>query len=111
MSSSAPTMRDRRGGGYPPAVGPWLRPLLWVILGGFGLLLATGVYMGSVTALTWSSGRTQLTPFYFLIFILHVVLGFAVVVPFVVFGLAHLVTSWKRPNKAAIRYGLMLLAA
>ena len=33
------------------------------------------------------------------------------VIPFLVFGFAHLATSWKRPNRAAIRYGLVLLAA
>ena len=44
-------------------------------------------------------------------FILHLVLGALLVVPFVVFGFAHLVTSWKRPNKAAVRLGLALLVA
>ncbi|MDB5352970.1 MAG: Tetratricopeptide repeat protein [Planctomycetota bacterium] len=110
MSVSSPSMRDRRGRVYTPAVGPWLRPLLWIILGGFSLLGATGVYLGSVTALTWFSGRTQITWFYLGMFLVHVVLGFLLLTPFVAFGLTHLVTSWKRPNKAAIRYGLMLLA-
>ena len=42
---------------------------------------------------------------------LHLLLGFVIIVPFIVFGFGHLVTSWKRPNRAAVRYGLMLLAA
>lgn len=103
-------MRDRRGRVYTPAVGPRLRPLLWVILIGFALLGSTGVYLASVTALTWWQGSTQQTYFYFMMFALHVALGLALLLPFVGFGLGHLVTSWKRPNKSAIRYGLALLA-
>ncbi len=111
MSSSAPSMRDRRGRAYVPAVGPWLRPLLWIILSGFALLGANGAYLASVTALTWWTRVSYQTSFYLWMFVLHLVLGFAVVVPFIVFGFTHLATSWKRPNKAAVRYGLMLLAA
>ena len=38
MSVQARTMRDRRGRVYTPAVGPRLRPLLWIILIGFAVL-------------------------------------------------------------------------
>ncbi|MEJ7639519.1 MAG: multiheme c-type cytochrome [Singulisphaera sp.] len=43
-------------------------------------------------------------------FILHLILGFAILGPFLVFGLAHLATSWKRPNRSAVRFGLALLS-
>src|SRR5947209_8142295 len=109
MSTIARPLRDRRGRAYTPAIGPRLRPLLWIILGGFALLGANGVYMASVTALTWYLGASQQTPFYMLMVALHLLLGFAILVPFLAFGVAHLVTSWNRPNRAAIRYGLMLL--
>jgi len=111
MSSSAPSTRDRRGRAYVPAVGPWLRPLLWGILSGFAVLGATGVYLASAKVLTWWSGVPQTTYFYFCMYILHLLLGFLILAPFIAFGFAHLVTSWKRPNKAAIRYGIMLLVA
>ncbi len=111
MSTSQRPMTDRRGRVYTPAVGPRLRPLLWIILGGFALLGANGVYLASVTALTWWLGTTQQTYFYFLMVILHLILGCALIVPFLGFGFAHLVTSWQRPNKAAVRYGLVLLAS
>jgi len=104
-------MQDRRGRVYKPAVGPRLRPLLWVILGGFAILGANGVYLASVTALTWWLGTTQQTPFYMLMVFLHLMLGFALITPFLIFGFAHLVTSWKRPNRAAVNYGLILLAS
>src|SRR4051794_3940950 len=111
MSTTARPLQDRRGRTYTPAVGARLRPFLWVVLGGFALLGANGVYLASVTALTRLRGPSAQTPFYFLMVILHLVLGFALVVPFLVFGFVHLATSWKRPNRAAIRYGLALLAA
>ncbi len=31
------------------------------------------------------------------------------IVPFLIFGLVHLITSWNRPNREAIRFGLALL--
>ena len=110
MSSSARPQQDRRGRAYTPAVGPRLRPWLWVILIGFALLGANGVYLSSVTALTWWLGTTQQTFFYMLMVVVHLAVGFAVIVPFLVFGFAHLASSWKRPNREAIVYGLALLS-
>jgi tetratricopeptide (TPR) repeat protein len=104
-------MRDRKGRAYTPAVGPRLRPLLWIILISFAVLGANGFYLASVTALTWYLGTTQQTFFYMLMIALHLFLGFLLIVPFLVFGFAHLATSWKRPNRGAVRYGLALLAA
>jgi tetratricopeptide (TPR) repeat protein len=110
MTAQVQPMRDRRGRAYTPAIGPRLRPLLWVILISFAVLGANGFYLASVTALTWYLGTTQQTFFYMLMVILHLVLGFLLIVPFVIFGFAHLATSWKRPNRGAVRYGLALLA-
>ena len=104
-------MRDRRGKVYTPAIGKRLRPLLWMVLIGFAILGATGIYMASVSFVTWLSGAPQDTYFYMLMVALHLLLGFVILVPFIVFGFGHLFTSWKRPNRAAIRYGLMLLGA
>jgi tetratricopeptide (TPR) repeat protein len=109
MSTSARPMQDRRGRAYTPAVGPKLRPLLWIILVSFALLGANGFYLSSVTALTWWQGSTQQTYFYMMMVLLHLAVGFAVILPFLIFGFAHLATSWKRPNKSAVRYGLALL--
>src|SRR5215470_15658573 len=110
MSAPVLTTRDRAGRVYKPAIGSRLRPLLWIILIGFALLAANGFYLSSVTALTWYLGTTQQTPFYMLMVALHLVLGFLLIVPFLIFGFAHLATSWKRPNKTAVRFGLALLA-
>ena len=110
MSIQVGPARDRKGRVYTPAVGARLRPFLWMILIGFACLGANGFYLSSVTALTWYLGATQQTFFYMLMVALHLLLGFVLVVPFVIFGFAHLATSWKRPNKTAIRFGLALLA-
>ena len=90
MTTEARIMRDRRGRAYTPAVGPRLRPLFWIILLGFAFLGANGVYLSSVTSLTWWRGTTQQTPFYMLMIALHLILGFFLIVPFVVFGVIHL---------------------
>ncbi len=110
MSINVRPVQGRGGRVYKPAVGRRLRPLLWVVLGGFALLGANGVYLSSVTAVTWYTGVTQQTFFYMLMVGLHLLLGFAIISPVLIFGFAHLATSWKRPNRAAIRYGLALLA-
>jgi tetratricopeptide (TPR) repeat protein len=109
MSTAEKPMRDRRGRTYTPAIGRRLKPWLWVVLFGFALLGANGVYLASVTAMTWLRGVSQETYFYMLMVILHLVLGFGLLVPFLIFGFTHLVTSWKRPNKTAVRLGLALL--
>jgi len=111
MSTPVLPARDRAGRIYKPAIGSRLRPLLWVILIGFALLAANGFYLSSVTALTWYLGTTQQTFLYMLMVALHLFLGLVLVIPFLIFGFAHLATSWKRPNKWAIRYGLILLGA
>ena len=87
MTIQPRTLRDRGGRVYTPAVGPRLRPLLWIILLGFACLGANGVYLSSVTSLTWWRGTTQQTPFYMLMIALHLILGFLLIVPFLMFGL------------------------
>src|SRR6266478_5887344 len=85
MTAQVRAMRDRKGRVYTPAVGPRLRPLLWIILISFAVLGANGFYLASVTALTWHLGTTQQTFFYMLMVILHLVLGFLLIVPFLTF--------------------------
>ena len=110
MTVQVNPMKDRKGRVYTPAVGPRLRPLLWIILISFALLGANGFYLASVTLVTWYLGTTQQTFFYMLMVALHLLLGFLLIVPFLAFGFAHLATSWRRPNRGAVRYGLALLA-
>ena len=108
---AARPLRDRRGRVYTPAIGPRLKVLLYVVLGGVALLGANSVYLASVSALDWLTLQSHQTYFYYVMFVLHLALGLLLLVPFVLFASTHLVTAWKRPNKAAIRYGLALLTA
>lgn len=96
---------------YVPAIGPKLKPLLWAVLLGFGILGGNGLYLLSVTILTWWTKTTQQTPFYMLMVAIHVFLGLALMLPFLFFGAAHWISSRNRPNRSAIRRGIALMAA
>src|SRR5260370_25809264 len=111
MSRTAKTMTDRRGRAYTPAIGPRLKPFLWVVLIGFALLGANGVYLASISSLTYFRGIAAQTPFYMLMVAFHLFFGFVLILPFLIFGFVHLATSWKRPNRAAVRFGLLLFAS
>ena len=91
-----------------PVVGPTLRKLLIVLLGGFGLLAVNGAYLGSITAVEWATGDTYQGYFYQTMFLAHLVLGLLIILPALVFGAAHLRNGWTRPNRAAVRAGLGL---
>jgi hypothetical protein len=46
--------------------------------------------------------------FYQLMFLAHLVLGLVLIVPFVVFGSAHLARAWNRPNRRVVMVGYWL---
>jgi Cytochrome c554 and c-prime len=96
---------------YVPAVGPRLRKLLFVVLGLFALLAVNSTYLGGITLLEATTGRVYQDWFYLQMFLLHLALGLAIVVPVVVFGLAHMRNAWRRPNRRAVRAGLALFTA
>jgi len=91
------------------AVSPRLRIVLFFVLGLFSLLTANGLYLSSITFLQWWKGIVYENYFYQLMFLLHLLLGFAIVMPVIVFGLYHWKASHKRRNKRAIRIGYALL--
>lgn len=92
------------------AIGPRLRRLLYAVLALLALLGANSGYLASVTALEWFSGETYQNYFYFLMFLAHLVLGLLIIVPFVVFGVIHMLNTWKRRNRRAVRVGYALFA-
>jgi len=101
---------------YVPAVGPRLGWVLRIVLGLFALLCVNSVYLGAVTLLGWLSaqgsygGRDYENSFYLWMFLIHLVLGLAIVVPVVVFGIVHIANARNRPNKRAIRAGYATFA-
>ena len=111
MSPTAPPPDAAPRRTYVPAVGPRLRKLLFVVLGLFALLAVNSTYLGGMTLLEAATGRVYQDWFYLQMFLLHLALGLAIVVPVVVFGLAHMRNAWRRPNRRAVRAGLALFAS
>ncbi|MEA3412606.1 MAG: tetratricopeptide repeat protein [Pseudomonadota bacterium] len=91
-----------------PAVGPGLRKLLVVVFALFALLVVNSVYLAGVTTLEWATGRVYQDYTYQIVFLLHLVLGLALVLPVAVFGALHFRSAHKRRNRPAVRAGLSL---
>lgn len=107
-SNVPPTMRDRRGFVYEPALGPKLRALLFLVFVSFAVLGATGVYLLAVHGLEWIFKKVYESPFSLWMLIVHLGVGVVILVPFLVFGVTHWATARKRRNRRAVRLGLGL---
>ena len=93
---------------YVPAVGPRLKKLLYAVLGLFSLLFINGAYLVGITLAEWSSGETIQNYFYLNMFLVHLVLGVLLILPFLVFGIIHIRNSRDRKNRIAARVGYAL---
>jgi tetratricopeptide (TPR) repeat protein len=92
-------------------VTPRTRRLLLAVLALFSLLLANGLYLSGITFSEWYFQRTFQDLFYHYMFLIHLVLGLVLIVPFVAFGVYHWAASYKRRNRRAVRIGYALLVA
>ena len=95
---------------YVKAVGPRLRKVLILVLVLVALLFANGLYLFSITAMGWATGRSYESVFYLYMFIGHLALGLLLAVPFVAFGLIHMLNTRRRKNRRAVRAGYALFA-
>lgn len=94
---------------YIPAIGPRLRVLLYSVFAGFAFLGATGIYLLVITVMNQvNTDQLYTTPFTFWMLIAHIAIGAIGVIPFLVFGLAHWWTARKRPNRRAVRLGVLV---
>ena len=93
---------------YVPAVGPRLKKLLYVVLGLFAVLAVNAVYLGTITFAEWVSGETYQDYFYQYMFLVHLVLGLAIIVPVIVYGAIHIKNAHDRPNRRAVKVGYAL---
>ena len=110
----APVVRRaaKKAAPYVPAIGPRLRVLLLAVFGLFAVLGATGVYLAAVTALNWArSPQSYTTPFSLWVFLAHIAVGVVGTLPYLAFGLYHWATARRRPNRVAVRLGIMLFLA
>jgi len=101
----------RRVSKYRPAVGPKLKWLLAAVFGLFAILAVNSVYLSTITFLEWRSGESLQGEFYLWNFLAHLVLGFAIVVPTIVFGALHWRNVSNRPNPRAIAAGIATFVA
>ncbi len=95
---------------YVRAVGPRLRLLLLFLFGLVAVLAANSVYLSAITFLEWHTKLTYQNYFYQIMFLAHLVLGFLLVTPFVLFGIVHIKNAHDRPNRRAVRVGYLLFA-
>ena len=95
----APTGRRR----YVPAVGPQLKKLLFVVFGLFAVLAINAVYLVGVTITEAVTGQTYQNWFYMNMFIVHLVLGVLILLPVIVFGIAHMRNAYHRRNRRAVK--------
>jgi hypothetical protein len=91
-------------------VGPRLRKLLYVVLGLISLLIANSAYLAAITFLGWATGHSYVNPFYFLMFLGHIVLGILLLVPFLIFAIIHMRNTAHRRNRKAVKVGYALFA-
>ena len=93
---------------YRPAIGPRLKPLLWVVFGLFALLAVNSFYLSGVRVAEAATGATYQNWFYISMFLLHLAVGGLFVVPVIWFGLAHMRNARNRPNRRAVKVGYAL---
>jgi hypothetical protein len=84
--------------------------VLFGIFAGVAILGATGIYLFAISTLESLQGQVLQNFFSLSMVLVHVLVGVAVVIPFVVFGCIHLVTARRRTNRRAIRLGMLLFA-
>jgi tetratricopeptide (TPR) repeat protein len=95
---------------YVRAVGPRLRVLLGVVLALTSLLGANSLYLLGIRILSALRGIPLQNYFYQHMFLWHLVLGLLIVLPVVIFGVAHIYNAHNRPNRRAVRVGYALFA-
>ena len=93
-----------------PVVGPGMRKLLLAVLVLFALLVVNSTYLGAITWRQWFSGVNLEDAFYQSMFLGHLALGLLIVVPALAYGFMHLRRAMHRPNRLAVRLGLLLFA-
>ena len=104
----APAPKPRRRRKYVPVVGPRLAKLLAVVFGLFALLVVNSAYLVGVRILEAVTGAVYQNWLYMVMFLVHLVLGLALVLPVVIFGITHMRKAWSRPNRRAVWVGLAL---
>ena len=72
------------------AIGPRLRVVFTIMLVLLATIAANSVYLIGVKTLEWWTSQTYQDFFYICMFLMHIVVGILIVVPFLVFGFVHM---------------------
>jgi tetratricopeptide (TPR) repeat protein len=113
MSPPAPEANPAPRKKYVRAVGPRLRVLLYCIFASVAVLAANSIYLSAITLLEWFKNDPNVTYqnwFYMVMFGTHLLLGFVLVLPVVIFGAIHIKNAHDRPNRRAVKVGYLLFA-
>ncbi|MCL4836480.1 MAG: aspartate phosphatase [Thermoanaerobaculia bacterium] len=89
---------------------PGQRVLFGLLAAAGAVLVANSLYLGGVHALEAASGRLLENEVALAMFLLHVVLGLALVVPGIAFVIAHGLRARRSGNRRAVGLGLALAA-
>lgn len=92
------------------AIGPRLRIVFNVMLVLLALIAANSAYLMGVKALEWWTTQTYQDYFYICMFLMHIVVGLVIVVPFLVFGLVHMRNTKDRKIRRTVNIGYALFA-
>ena len=90
------------------AIGPRLRIVFNVMLLLLALIAANSAYLMGVKVLEWWTSRTYQDFFYICMFLMHIVVGLLIVVPFLIFGLIHMRNTKDRKVRRTVRIGYAL---
>lgn len=93
------------------AIGPRLGRVFALVQGLFALLVVNTVYLVGLRLLERATGEVYQNWFYLNMFLAHLVLGFALAVPLLVFVGVHLYNTHNRPNRRAVYVGYALAAS
>ena len=89
-------------------VGPNMRKLLVVVLVLFAILVVDSVYLGAITFMQWLRDVNLEDVIYQSVFLVHLALGLAIIIPSLVFAGLHLKRAIELPNRLAVRLGISL---
>ena len=90
------------------AIGPKLRIVLRLLFFVFALLVINSVYLSTITWLEWLTDKSLQDQTYLFMFLIHLVLGLLLIVPFIIYGIIHIGNTKNRRNKRAIKAGYAL---
>lgn len=107
-SSTAPAEQKPARKVTRKAIGPRLRIVFNIMLVLLALIGANSAYLIGVKALEWWTSQTYQDYFYICMFLMHIVIGVLIVVPFLVFGLVHMRNTKDRKIRRTVNIGYAL---